>query len=150
MKKQIIILLPLALLFFSCSGQKISKEKVPSLVLNTLKAKYPLATDVDWKKQGNLYEAELDINDTTEISVRIDDAGKLIMHKQDVSSNDLTSGIMGILKNKYKDYSIDDIEKIESSSAIYYQVELKGKGKKKLNLVFSEEGREENNISYWD
>ena len=67
MKKQMILLFPLALLMFSCSGQRISKDKVPSLVLNTLKAKYPLANDVDWEKQGNLYEAELDINDSTEI-----------------------------------------------------------------------------------
>ena len=102
MKKQIILLFPLALLMFSCSGQRISKDKVPSLVLNTLKAKYPLANDVDWEKQGNLYEAELDINDSTEISVRIDEAGKLIMQKQDAPESDLPSAIMMVIKNKYK------------------------------------------------
>ena len=150
MKKQIVILFPLALLMFSCSGQRISKDKVPSLVLNTLKAKYPLANDVDWEKQGNLYEAELDINDSTEISVRIDEAGKLIMQKQDVPDNDLSSAIMKVIKDKYKDYTIDDVEKIENNGAIYYQVELKGKGRKELNLVFSAEGREESTISYWD
>ena len=150
MKKQIIILFPLALLIFSCSGQEISKDKVPSLVLNSLKAKYPLANDVDWKKQGNIYEAEIDINDSTEISLRIDEGGKLIMEKQDVPDKDLTSAIMTVINNKYKDYRLDDVEKIENSGTVYYQVELKGKGKKELNLVFSTDGSEENTISYWD
>lgn len=150
MKRKVIMFIPLALLIVACSGQKISKAKVPSLVLNTMKAKYPLANDVEWEKHPNFYEAEFDMNDSTEISTRIDETGKLIMQKQDIAHNDLIPAIVTVIKDKYKDYTIDDVEKIENNGAIYYQVELKGKGKKELNLVFSTDGREEKTISYWD
>jgi len=150
MKRQIIIFLPLAFLIASCNGQNISRDKVPSLVLNTLKAKYPLINDVDWEKHGNIYEAEFDLNDSTEISVRIDEAGGLIMQKQDVPNSNLTSEIAAVIKSQYKDYTIDDVEKIEKDGVIYYQVELKGKNKKEVNLVLLPDGTEEKKISYWD
>jgi biopolymer transport protein ExbD len=150
MKRQVIIFLPLAFLIVSCNGQNISKDKVPSLVLNTLKAKYPLINDVDWEKHTNLYEAELDLNDSTEISVRIDEAGGLIMQKQDVPHSNLTSEIAGVIKSQYTDYTIDDVEKIEKDGVIYYQVELKGKNKKEVNLVLLPDGTQEKKFSYWD
>ena len=150
MKRHVIIFVSLAFLIASCNGQNISKHKVPSLILNTLKAKYPLANDVDWKKHGNLYEAELDIKDSVEISVLIDDAGKLIMQKQDVPVRALTPGIATTIKNQYKDYTVDDVEKIEKNGTIYYQVELEAKNKKEVNLVFLPDGREEKEISFWD
>lgn len=150
MKAFILSLCSSALLFSSCSSQGIASSKVPSVVHNTLKAKYPIANNVDWEKYGNVYEAELDINDSVEISVRIDDSGNLLMQKQDVPNNDLSTGIKTVIQDHYKDHRLNEVEKIEKNGAVYYQVELKGKGKKEVNLVFSADGREEKSISYWD
>ncbi len=150
MKKHFYFIIPLALLIVSCQGQNISKDKVPSLVLNALKSNFPLANKVDWEKHGNLYEAELDLNDTTEVSLRIDDAGKLIMKKQDISKIELPTGVMNTIKSQYNTYEIDDVEKIQKNDSVYFQVELKAKGKRELNLVFSANGNEEKEITYWD
>ena len=150
MKREILILIPLALLIASCKGQNIAKEKVPSLVSNTLKSKFPTSNDVDWVKHGNIYEAELDINDSTELSVRIDESGKVLMQKQDIAVSELSAKIIIAIQNQYPGYTVDDVEKIEKDGSIFYQVELKGKGKKELNLVFSTDGKEEENIAYWD
>ena len=150
MKRLIFIFIPLALLIASCKGQKITKEKVPSLVFNSLKAKYPVATDIDWKKQGTIYEAELDINDSTEVSLRIDEAGNLLMQKSDILLTELPQVINAAVQRQYAAYTIDDVEKIEQDGGIYYQVEMKAKGKKEVNIVFSADGKEVKNPAYWD
>ncbi len=150
MKKQLLISISLGLITISCSSQNIPSDKVPSIVLNAFKAKFPVTNDVDWEKHKNLYEAELDINDSTEVTVLIDEAGKLVMQKQDIPVSELSSGIMAVLQNQYKEHRIDDVEKIEKDGVIYYQVELNVKGKRDLNLVFSADGREEKSISFWD
>lgn len=150
MKRQIMIFIPMVLLIISCNGQDISRDKVPSLVLNTLKAKYPVSNDVEWEKHGNLYEAEFDINDSIEVSALIDETGKMVMQKRDVPNSELSSAIRTVIQNQYKDYMIDDVEKIEKEGAVYYQVELKGTLKKEVNLIFSTDGIEEKSISYWD
>jgi hypothetical protein len=134
----------------SCNSQNISKDEVPSLVLNSLKTKYPFSTDVKWQKHGNFYEAEFDINDTTEVSAQIDENGNIIMEKQDIPYSELNLTVTSVIKTQFRNYKMDDIEKIEKNGNVYYQVELKRKGKKELNLVFSNDGQEQKSISYWD
>jgi hypothetical protein len=142
--------IPLALCIASCSSQSISRDKVPSIVLNTFKAQYPNSNNVEWEKHGNAYEAEFDVNDSTEIVTRIDETGKLTMQKQDLALNELDPRVMTTIQSQYKDYTVDDVERIQKGSNVYYQVELKARGKKEMNLVFSADGREDKSIPYWD
>ena len=51
---------------------------------------------------------------------------------------------------RIKAYKLDDADKIEMDGIVFYQVELEDPGKKEIALVFDQEGREQNNISYWD
>jgi len=145
-----MITIPLALLISSCSSQSISRDKVPSIVLNTFKVQYPNSNDVEWEKHGSVYEAEFDMNDSTEIAARIDEAGKLLMQKQDLTIADLDPRVVAAIQGQYKDYDIDDVERVKKSGTVYYQVELKAMGKKEVNLVFSADGKEEKNIPSWD
>ena len=150
MIKYIRILLPVLFLIASCRGENIPQDAVPSVVLNALKAKYPSSNDVDWKKNGRIYEAELDINDSTEISVRIDEAGTVVMQKHDVPRSQLAPALLAAIQNQYKDFRIDDVERIEKGSAVFYQVELKSRGRKEVNSLFAEDGKEETGMAYWD
>lgn len=150
MKKHIMIFIPIVILITACGAQDISGDKVPSLVLNTLKAQYPLSSDVEWEEHGDLYEAEFDMNDSIEVSARIDQAGKMVMQKQDIPLSELSSAIKTAIQNQYGEYVIDDVEKIQKEGAVYYQIELKGTSKKELNLIFSDDGKEEKNISPLD
>lgn len=150
MKGQLITLMAATLISTSCSSQDISASKVPSVVLNTLKTKYPAARDVDWEKHNNYYEAELDLNDSTDVTVRIDDAGTLLMQKQEISVQELPNSIMTVIQNQYKDYRVDDVDRIEKAGAVYYQVELNRKLKRDLKRVFANDGREEKSIAYWE
>jgi hypothetical protein len=150
MNKDFLITIALALCISSCSSQSISRDKVPSIVLNTFKAQYPNSDNVEWEKHGSAYEAEFDVNDSTEIAARIDEAGKLMLQKEDLTINELDPRVMTAIQGRYKEYAVDDVERIQKGSTVYYQVELKAKGRKEVNLVFSADGREDTSISYWD
>lgn len=134
----------------SCTGQRMNEKKVPSVVVNTLKAKYPASTDIDWKKSNALYEAEIDLRDDKEVNVRIDAAGIIIMTKQDISQTELLPAILVFISERYKQYTIDDIQKIENMGQVFYQVDLDARNEKDVQLVFSSYGKQERSIPYWD
>ncbi len=132
-----------------CSSQSIPAEKVPSLVLNSVKGKFPDASKVDWEKTKTMYEAEVKMNDSTEITMQLDGNGKILMQKSDLAQNQLPAAVLSVLQTKYKDYTIDDVELLEKDGVSYYQVELEAKGKKEVNLVLGSDGTEQK-IDYWD
>ena len=130
----------------SCS-QDIPADKVPSVVLNTVQAKFGTAGKIEWEKKNNLYEAEFKL-DSIEYAVFIDPAGKLVMFKRDIKENELPAVVSTIISTEYSGYKIDDAEKVEIGGIIYYQVELEGKGKRDLELVFSADGKLSTQINY--
>ena len=137
-----------ASLFSLCScSQDISADKVPSVVLNTVQTKFGTAGKIEWEKKKNLYEAEFK-TDSIEHAVYIDPAGKLVMYKLDIKENELPAAVATIISTEYSGYKIDDTEKVEKDGIIYYQVELEGKGKKDLELVFSADGKLATQINY--
>lgn len=150
MKQQMITLLAATIITASCNSQDIAASQVPSVVLNTLKTKYPAAKDVDWEKHNGYYEAELDINDSTDVTVHIDEAGKLIMWKQEIPVQELPAGVLAAVQSQYKDYRIDDVDQIEKDGTVYYQVELDRQWKRDLKRVYTAEGKDEKTIAYWD
>ena len=150
MKTGIIGLVFLGMMFTSCSNQEISSAKVPSVVLNSVQEKYPAAKEVGWKKSGVFYEAEIDLNDSIDLTVQVNEAGKLMMQKQNILQSEIPAAVLTTVQTRYKDYTIDDVEKLEKEGIVYYQLELQVKSKKDLNLVFAANGREEKTVSFWD
>jgi len=130
----------------SCS-QDIPADKVPSVVLNTVQSKFGNAVKIEWEKKNNLYEAEFKM-DSIDYSVYVDPAGRLVMHKQDIKENELPAAVSTIISTEYNGYKIDDAEKVIKDGIIYYQVELEGKGKKDLELVFSADGKPAPQMNY--
>ena len=148
--KTLMMSLASLLLLQSCGSQEISSKKVPSVVLNTIKEQYPVTNKVEWKKLKTGYEAEIALNDSTEVSLLVNESGKLVMQKADVTVGEIPAAILSSIQSQYADYTIDDVEKLEAEGNIYYQFELEGKGKKDRNLVFTTQGQEEKKLSYWD
>lgn len=138
------------ILFASCSTQDIPSSKVPSVVLNTVVEKYSATNKIDWKKVDKRYEAEVKLNDSTDVTFLIDDAGKIMQQKEDISRTEIPAAILTTIKNNYIDYLIDDAEKLAIGNKNFYQFELEGSGKKDLNLVFTEDGTVTNEIKHWD
>ena len=77
-------------------------------------------------KHGSQYEAEINLNDSVEITTKIDETGKLLMERTDVPITGLSREILFVLRNLSKDYTIDEAEKVLTNGTVYYQMELKG------------------------
>jgi hypothetical protein len=142
-----IFLISVGLSLAACS-QQLSAKETPALVQNTLKARYPDVTAVEWEKKKNLFEAEF-FQGEQELSVLIDPAGHIKMTKQDISSAELPAGVAEALRKDYPDFEVDDAEKREQDGQVYYQVELE-KGFREHQLVLGSDGRQAVNVSYWD
>ena len=136
-----------ALLLASCSD-RIRQSKVPSVVQNTLMQQFTAANSIDWEKEKQNYEAEF-IKDSVEYKAIINPAGTLVKYKQDISSAELPAAVMQTLQTQYKDYVIDELEKIGEGDQVYYQVEME-KGAEEVHLVIAPDGAINTNVRYWD
>ena len=146
MKSTILVVTASLFFLYSCS-QDIPNSKVPSVVLNTVQAKFGSANNIEWEKKNDLYEAEFK-KDSIEYAVYIDLAGKLVMYKIDIKENELPAAVSSIVHTEYVGYKIDDAEKIEKDGVTYYEVKLEGKRKKDLKLNFSADGKLAPEMSY--
>ena len=138
--KSIILVVTGSLFFLYSCSQDIPNSKVPSVVLNTVQAKFGSVNKIEWEKKNDLYEAEFK-KDSIEYAVYIDTAGKLVMYKMDIRENELPAAVSLTISTEYIGYKIDDAEKIEKDGVTWYEVELEGKGKKDLKLNFSADGK---------
>ena len=147
MKRPFLFVTAMSLSLMAC-GQNISATDVPSLVLNAFKAKFVSAVDIEWEKKKNYYEADFEIG-TTDHEVQINQAGNILLHKQKISTLDLPKVITDQITAKFKDFKLDEADKLEKDGKVYYQVELDKRFTEK-RMVFAENGEETKSISYWD
>ncbi|MBB1285816.1 PepSY-like domain-containing protein [Flavisolibacter sp. BT320] len=150
MKEKFVGFLVVAGLLTACSNQQISSSKVPSVVLNAISEQYPAKDDVEWKKLGNLYEAEIDLNDSVDVTVQVTEAGQVMLQKQDIATAELPASVLSSIQAQYADYTIDEVEKVTKGSTVYYQLELEASGKKDKKLVLLADGKEDSSTAFWD
>ena len=132
----------------SCNEENIPSSEVPSVVLNAVQPEYN-STDIEWEMEGGFYEAEIEVNDSTELTLQINEAGKLIMQKQDIPRILIPTPILASIESQYKEFSFEDIEELKKDSVTYYQFELRSNGSV-FNLVFNNEGKIDKSIAYWN
>lgn len=147
--KNIIIACSVVGVVLAGCGNHVSESKLPSVVVNTVKSKYTSSDKIEWEKRSNGYEAEVK-SGTNETNVLVDASGNIVMQKQEISKDSLPVAITDVINISYKDYTIDEVDRIEKAGVIYYQVELDGKGSPKdLELVFDSNGKPAAGIDYW-
>lgn len=140
----------LIVLFSHCASREIPKEDVPSVVLNALEAELSTVSTVEWEKHNDLYEAETNIDDSTEVTTLIDATGKIVKRKTDIPLKQLGDSLKNIIAARYQKFSIEDVEKVESEGMVYFQVELKQTKGRDLHVVLNINGQEDRSIKYWD
>ncbi|RNI25720.1 PepSY-like domain-containing protein [Rufibacter latericius] len=131
---------------WSCS-QNITPSQLPSLVQNSLQAKFTGAQSIDWEKHGNLYEAEFEMAQV-EHTVLLDATGHIISHKQDIASTELPAPVSMALKRDYPAFLMDDLEKVEKDGQMFYQVELENNNEE-VHKVYTPNGAL-SNVTYWE
>lgn len=108
------------------NAQDISQTEVPSLVLNTFQSKYPTARDIDWEIEGDLYKVDFEIGNRDH-DLWIDKNGKVTKHKEEIVKSELPSAIAQKIKSEFKQYTIDDVDKIERDGKVLFKVDLDSK-----------------------
>ncbi|WP_299984479.1 PepSY-like domain-containing protein [uncultured Pontibacter sp.] len=129
-------------------AQDVAEKDVPEAMKSALSQKYTNATDLEWEKHGENYEADFDI-DRIDHTVMIDPSGKILMTKRDIEEKDLPQNIRTAISQKYKGMRLDDIEQVEKDGNTYYQLELEQKPQDK-KVVLSQDGKEVTDLAYWD
>ena len=137
--KKLIFLSTFLLLSAVAFAQKIHADEVPSVILNTFKQKFPKAVDVEWEMKEKLYNVEFEIG-RADHEAWINDSGKVVKHKFDVTASQLPKEVTAGVKNIYKGYRIDDAEKIETVEKVLYKLELKTLTKEE-DVVFDSQGK---------
>jgi hypothetical protein len=143
------MLMLVAALFVSgtVSGQDIPAAEVPAAVVKTFNTRFPATTGLEWERKGELYEAEFHVN-RVDHKALLDANGKLLKFKKDIRSTDLPPAVRNTIQTQYKNFKIDDTDKVESAGVIYYQVELDGEPHDQ-KVVFREDGKVDSQQLYW-
>lgn len=129
-------------LFLSSSlafAQDISADQVPSLVVNNFQKSFPKATDIEWEKDGDLYQADFETGISNDHEAWFNNEGVLVKHQEEISKDALPNEVLTKIKSQFGTFRIDDTEKITSGTITTYQIELK-KLTEEVKVVFSSSG----------
>lgn len=128
------------LLTFACNVGV--KAQAPEAVKKTFQAKYPGENDPDWHKDDHgYYEAHFKI-DGIHYRADFNADGTWVETETSIKKKDLPKAIKKVIKERYDDEKITEIEKVESATkGLFYDVEFKRKGKNK-DVEFREDGSE--------
>lgn len=136
--KHLITVLLVTLFSFNC--QNTVNAQAPDAVKETFQNLYPGENDPDWEKDSNgNYESHFKIDG---IKYRADFSpdGKWIETETSIGKDDLPEAIKEVIKSKYNDEEITEIEKVEHhSKGLFYDVEFKKKGKN-MDVEFRSNG----------
>lgn len=123
MKKQILTFATLSIFGISMA-QDIPASQVPSVILNQFNKNFSKATDVDWEIKGNLYNVDFETGWNIDHEIWYNSEGKIIKHKEDISTKELPKAVRNKIKTDFIGYTIADLERITDNGKVVYKMEL--------------------------
>lgn len=124
MKKKILIIAAVIGITFTSQAQDILQSQIPAVILNQFNSQFPKATDVEWEMDGSNYTVEFELNWNIDHEVWYNTEGKIVKHKEDISSSDLPKVVNERIQTDFSGYSIDDVERITDNGVVVYKMEL--------------------------
>ncbi|QED36892.1 hypothetical protein FK178_03825 [Antarcticibacterium arcticum] len=142
----VISLFVLGSLFISCD-ENTSNSDIPSVVLNTFNLEFKQVEDISWKRRGEHYEVEFEIEDVDH-SALINAAGKLIKYKKEIEIRDLPQEVLASIRSAGSG-KIGELHLLVIENKKYYQVEIDGRLTDSY-MIFLESGEEVENVIYFE
>ncbi len=141
MKNKILIgAFALFLTLGTAYGRDIPQSQVPSVVVNNFQQKFPKASDVEWEMDGEMFKVEFELGLLgQDHEVWYDKMGKLIRHKEEISSTELPQKVSDKIKSDYNGFRTSDVDKITEGGKVSYKVELKTLSEK-WKVLFDADG----------
>lgn len=101
-------------------------------------------------KKGQYYEVEYEIG-RFDHELWISPTGQILRHKEEVSSSNLPQSIKNLLQTQYKEFRVDDVDKLTVGNNVFYKIELendRGSRKQEIDLVLDENAKPQD-ASVW-
>ena len=151
MKKLVVIFTLFTGLLLTSNYSFSQIRKIPSAATESLKEKYPGAEKVQWKDQISHFTAKFTL-DSKDYEAHFDNDGNWKESLVKIDEDQLPSEVKdGIEKSKYSDWTIDKVEKIESSNdSLQYRLQVKSGDIKKKILYFNPDGKlAKDHVTLW-
>ena len=129
--KKILILAIFAFATIEINAQKMTADKVPSVVKESLTKAYPTAIGTRWDKEDADYEASFKM-DGKDISVVFDEKGMEKEVETDIKFSELPTPVQTALKGK----KVKEAAIIKKGGKTFYEAEVRGK-----DLLFKADGK---------
>lgn len=122
-------------MFISCNEKKVPRE----IQLKFLELE-PSAHNIDWSLKGDLYRLHYTLDKHFYTSY-FDKEGNWLETEFEMDESDLPIAISNTIAEKFNDYSIVDIERVNTAdSKVLFEIDLK-KGDKIYDILFDESGK---------
>jgi hypothetical protein len=117
-------------------------RKVPGVVTDALKAKYPAAEKVEWKDKITVFQADFEIGGTS-WSAKFNSKGEWQSSEKIISESDLPATVKdGFDKSKYSDWELRIVSVIYlPEDKMQYHLFVAKSDLQKKNLLFNPEGK---------
>lgn len=108
----------------SSFAQDVHHSQVPSIILNHFNKNFPKAKDIDWEKEGDMYNVDFETGWSTDHEVWYNPAGEMVKHRKEISKSDLPKSIRTKVNSEFSGFIFRDVEKTVSESDTTYSMEL--------------------------
>ncbi|MHA4809043.1 PepSY-like domain-containing protein [Flavitalea flava] len=142
MKKYLSIIVSMA---FIIAAIPVSAQlrKIPAPVTTAFEAKYPGATQVEWKDQLTDFKATFTSSDNTKCEAKFSSKGVWKKTEQQITEPSLPSAVRnGFAKSKYSEWKVKDTYILHSSDkAVQYHIVVAKSDIDKKHLLFNSHGK---------
>lgn len=128
----------------SISAQEIAPKDVPAPVFAKFNAFYGDAKKVKWEKENERYEASFKDAAKKKMSITFNADGNIYEKEWEVKKKELPKTIADSLMKKFPAAKILEIEKIDRSGLVLFEIETaieENKIKKGYAICFTEDGK---------
>ena len=141
MKKTCIILIMMAGIFTAVESHA-QIRKIPAEVTETLRDKYPMATDLEWRDKIRGFTASFELDGQKHLA-NFNNEGIWESTETTIEEETLPSVVKdSYAKSKYAEWEVGLVQKIEMpEEKIQYRVQAIRSEIRKKNLYFNSEGR---------
>ncbi|MDZ7754919.1 PepSY-like domain-containing protein [Rhodohalobacter sp.] len=127
-------------IFGTVNGQDIPASQVPDAVINSFSNDFSNGRDVEWEKKTGYFEVDFETGWGRDHEARYDEAGSLLYHKEEIRNRELPDIVTDRIRSEYKDYNIDDAERIKEGDVTKYLVTLDSRRLNDLDLLIDDKG----------
>ncbi|MBT0608367.1 hypothetical protein KIV10_09250 [Aequorivita echinoideorum] len=138
----------LLLMFTGGCKNTITPIAIPSVVKNTFKSNFPDAVSMEWEMRNSIFEVDFEV-DGVDYAARLDNTGKLLAYKYDLSIKSLPQSLTDKLSLTHSISDWDDAEVVVENSKSFYQLEIENFFTND-KLILDNKGNLVETLKYWN